>query len=148
TKENFTTPTAEVKTQPSILEDFSLNPRYTFETFVVGSNNRLAHAACLAVSKTPGEIYNPLFLYGGVGLGKTHLIQAIGNEIKKKHPNKVVVYTTSEKFMNEMINAIRTKNMSKFKDRYRKVDALLIDDIQFLAGKVGTQEEFFHTFNT
>ncbi|TES95591.1 chromosomal replication initiator protein DnaA [Patescibacteria group bacterium] len=137
----------ELTTQTSS-RDFGLNPRYTFENFVVGNNNRLAHAACLAVSKTPGEIYNPLFIYGGVGLGKTHLLQAIGNQIKKTNLNKKVVYTTSEKFMNEMISAIRGRSMNKFKDRYRKVDVLIIDDIQFLAGKESTQEEFFHTFNS
>jgi len=128
-------------------QDFYLNPRYTFSSFIVGNNNRLAHAACMAVSKTPGEIYNPLFIYGGVGLGKTHLLQATGDEVLKNHPRKVVVYTTSEKFMNEMIDSIRTKQMSKFKERYRNVDVLIIDDIQFLAGKESTQEEFFHTFN-
>ncbi|MFC1651636.1 chromosomal replication initiator protein DnaA [Patescibacteria group bacterium] len=135
-------------TTPTGSKDFYLNPRYTFEKFVVGNNNRLAHAACLAVSKTPGEIYNPLFIYGGVGLGKTHLLQAIGNQVKKVDPDKKIVYTTSEKFMNEMIGSIRTKSMNRFKERYRKIDILIIDDIQFLAGKESTQEEFFHTFNS
>ncbi len=132
----------------SISDDFHLNPRYNFDNFVVGGNNRLVHAACSAVSKTPGEIYNPLFVYGGVGLGKTHLLQAIGNKVKEETPEKIVIYISSEKFMNEMIDAIRHKSMDKFKNKYRKVDVLIIDDIQFLAGKESTQEEFFHTFNT
>jgi len=124
-----------------------LNPKYTFETFIVGDGNKLAHAACQAVAKKPGEIYNPLFLYGGVGLGKTHLMQAIGNAIIKKMKNKKVVYVTCEKFVNEFIQAISTGRINRFKNNYRNIDILLIDDIQFLAGKEGTQEEFFHTFN-
>lgn len=131
-------------------EDFNenLNPRYTFDSFVVASNNELAHAACLAVSKKPGAIYNPLFIYGGVGLGKTHLLQSIGNEILKKDPGKKIKYASSEKFTNELIDAISGKNTKPFKDLYRKIDILIIDDIQFLAGKEKTQEEFFYTFNT
>ncbi|MCK5085756.1 chromosomal replication initiator protein DnaA, partial [Candidatus Parcubacteria bacterium] len=125
-----------------------LNPQYTFENFIVGSNNELAYAACLAVSKKLGTAYNPLFIYGGVGLGKTHLLQSIGNEILKKDPNKKVKYASSEKFTNELINAISGKNTKAFKEIYRKIDILIIDDIQFLAGKEKTQEEFFHTFNT
>ena len=128
--------------------DSFLNPQYTFENFIVGSNNELAYAACLAVSKKLGAAYNPLFIYGGVGLGKTHMLQSIGNEILKKDPSKRVKYASSEKFTNELINAISGKNTKAFKEIYRKIDILIIDDIQFLAGKEKTQEEFFHTFNT
>lgn len=124
-----------------------LNPKYTLETFVIGKNNELAHAACLAITKNPGTQYNPLFIYGGVGLGKTHLIQAVGYELSKNCPKQKVLYTTSEKFTNDYINAISQKRMDEFKRLYREVGALLVDDIQFLAGKEGTQEEFFHTFN-
>ncbi|MFZ5391464.1 MAG: chromosomal replication initiator protein DnaA [Patescibacteria group bacterium] len=125
-----------------------LNPRYIFDNFIVGKHNELAHAAALAVSEKPGQVYNPLFLYGGVGLGKTHLMQAIGHEILKKDPNKKVIYAPCEKFTTEFIQAIGSGKTEKFKSTYRNVDLLLIDDIQFLAGKEGTQEEFFHTFNT
>ena len=128
--------------------DSFLNPQYTFGNFIVGSNNELAYAACLAVSKKLGTAYNPLFIYGGVGLGKTHMLQSIGNEILRKDPNKKVKYASSEKFTNELINAISGKNTKAFKEIYRKIDILIIDDIQFLAGKEKTQEEFFHTFNT
>lgn len=121
--------------------------RYTFDNFVVGSNNRLAHAAASAIAKNPGSTYNPLFLYGGVGLGKTHLMHAIGNQIKKDYPDKKVVYCTSEKFTNELVNAIKNRKAEEFKRNYRSIDVLLIDDIQFIAGKEQTQEEFFHTFN-
>lgn len=124
-----------------------LNPRYTFETLVIGKNNELAHAACIAVAKNPGNQYNPLFIYGGVGLGKTHLMQAVGNRLLEQGQRPRVLYVTSEKFTNDYINAISQKRMDDFKKSYRDVDALLIDDIQFLAGKEGTQEEFFHTFN-
>ncbi|MCK4891174.1 MAG: chromosomal replication initiator protein DnaA [Candidatus Pacebacteria bacterium] len=125
-----------------------LNPKYTFENFIIGSNNELAHAACSAVSKKLGSVYNPLFIYGGVGLGKTHLLQSIGNKILKNDPDKKVKYASSEKFTNELINAISGKNTKSFKEIYRRIDVLIIDDIQFLAGKEKTQEEFFHTFNT
>ncbi|MFH1749768.1 MAG: chromosomal replication initiator protein DnaA [bacterium] len=125
----------------------SLNPKYTFKTFVVGQSNKLAHAAGLAISKNPGKSYNPLFLYGGVGLGKTHLMQAIGREIQKKDPKNKVLYVSCERFCNEFIQSIRSGNVNDFKKTYRGTDALLIDDVQFLAGKEGTQEEFFHTFN-
>ena len=125
-----------------------LNFKYNFSSFVVGSNNELAFAACQAASKNPGVVYNPLFIYGGVGLGKTHLLQSIGNEILKNNPEKKVKYASSEKFTNELIDAIGGKNTKLFKDIYRNIDILIIDDIQFLAGKEKTQEEFFHTFNT
>lgn len=128
-----------------------LNPKYTFETFVVGENNNFAHAASLAVADAPGETYNPLFIYGGVGLGKTHLMQAIGNYIIRQNPSLKVMYVTSEAFTIELIESIKTeKNTSNksFREKYRNVDVLLIDDIQFIIGKISTQDEFFHTFNT
>ena len=124
-----------------------LNPKYTFETFVVGKGNELANAAAAAVAEKPGIKYNPLFIYGGVGLGKTHVLQAIGNEIVRRNPNTKVMYVTCEKFTNDFIGAIKSGRGKEFKDTYRTVDLLLIDDIQFLTGKDGTQEEFFHTFN-
>ena len=126
----------------------SLNPRYTFTSFVVGNNNRLAHAAALAVTEAPGASYNPLFLYGGAGLGKTHLMHAIGNEILRNNKDFKVLYVTSEKFTNEFVNAIKDNTNEKFRNKYRTVDVLLIDDIQFIAKKDAVQEEFFHTFNT
>jgi chromosomal replication initiator protein len=124
-----------------------LNPRYTFDAFVIGSGNQFAHAACQAVAERPSKAYNPLFLYGGVGMGKTHLMQAIGHEIKRRTPQAAICYVSSEKFTNEMINSLRYDKMISFRDKFRTVDVLLVDDIQFLAQKERTQEEFFHTFN-
>src|SRR5215831_15097066 len=124
-----------------------LNPRYTFDTFIVGSSNQFAHAACRAVAEAPSRSYNPLFIYGGVGLGKTHLMHAVGQYVLLHDRNLKLTYISSERFMNEMINAVRYDRVLDFRERYRSVDVLLVDDIQFLAGKEGTQTEFFHTFN-
>ncbi|HZR26091.1 MAG TPA: chromosomal replication initiator protein DnaA [Vicinamibacterales bacterium] len=124
-----------------------LNPRYTFDTFIVGSSNQFAHAACRAVAEAPSRSYNPLFIYGGVGLGKTHLMHAVGQYVLRHDRNLKLTYISSERFMNEMINAVRYDRVLDFRERYRSVDVLLVDDIQFLAGKEGTQTEFFHTFN-
>src|SRR6202521_1809276 len=134
--------------EPVLHEASQLNPKFQFQHFVVGNNSRFAHAACRAVAETPARAYNPLFLYGGVGLGKTHLMHAIGHAVLEKHHRKRVAYVTSEKFMNEMITSIQEGRMNDFRTRYRTVDVLLVDDIQFLAGKDRTQEEFFHTFNS
>ena len=136
-------PEAELESNHS-----TLNPKYTFETFVVGNNNRFAHAAAFAVGNEPGKSYNPLFLYGGVGLGKTHLMHAIGNRIVEDNTASNVLYVTSEKFTNQLINAIKDNKTEIFRNKYRNIDVLLIDDIQFIAGKDRVQEEFFHTFNT
>ncbi|MCI8865165.1 MAG: chromosomal replication initiator protein DnaA [Lachnospiraceae bacterium] len=139
------------KVSQEALQSANLNPKYTFDTFVVGANNNLAHAASLAVAESPSEIYNPLFIYGGVGLGKTHLMHSVANFIMKNNPNAKILYVTSEKFTNELIDAIRNKNnisTTEFREKYRNNDVLLIDDIQFIIGKESTQEEFFHTFNT
>ena len=127
--------------------EHSLNPKYTFDKFVVGSSNQFAHAASLGAADTPGKTYNPLFIYGGVGLGKTHLMHAIGHAIRQRDRHMRVSYVTSEKFMNELINAIRYDSTQSFREKYRSIDVLLMDDVQFLAGKERTQEEFFHTFN-
>ncbi|OGY45881.1 MAG: hypothetical protein A2744_00840 [Candidatus Buchananbacteria bacterium RIFCSPHIGHO2_01_FULL_44_11] len=130
-----------------MMNEFGINPRYNFTSFVIGKGNELAQAASMAVSNNPGKVYNPLFIYGGVGLGKTHLMQAIGNNVLKTLPNKKVLYVSCEKFTNDFIRSISTNQSQKFKNIYRSVDVLLVDDIQFLAGKEGTQEAFFHTFN-
>ena len=125
-----------------------LNPKYTFDTFVVGSNNKFAQAAAMGVADNPGSKYNPFFIYGGVGLGKTHLMHSIGNQILNTNPNANILYVTSETFTNQLINALRDQATEKFREKYRNIDVLLIDDIQFIANKKSTQEEFFHTFNT
>ncbi|HRY63093.1 MAG TPA: chromosomal replication initiator protein DnaA [Patescibacteria group bacterium] len=143
----FNQPTREVEFLASTNESHGLNPKYTFEKFIVGKNNELAHAAAKAISEKPGEIYNPLFLYGGVGLGKTHLLQAVGHVLLLKNPKIKVLYTTCEKFTNDFVQAIRTGKTKAFQDKYRDVDLLIIDDIQFMEGKEQTQEQFFHTFN-
>lgn len=137
-----------VTTSPAASDDdVGLNPRYQFESFIVGKGNELAHAAAMASAANPGESYNPLFIHGGVGLGKTHLLQAIGHHVLKTRPTATVRYVTCERFTNEFIQSVRGGRAKEFKDRYRNVDVLLVDDIQFISGKQGTQEEFFHTFN-
>ncbi len=142
-------PSEKLDQQPAKNADFNanLNPKYTFDSFVCGASNQFAHAASQAVANNPASNYNPLFIYGGVGLGKTHLLIAIGNQIRENNKGAKVCYYSSEKFMNEMINSLRYKKMDEFRNKFRKMDILLIDDIQFMAGKEATQEEFFHTFN-
>jgi len=141
--------TIEPVEPPSLpIDENTLNPKYTFAAFVVGKKTELTNAACLAVADKPGRVYNPLFIYGGVGLGKTHLMQAIGHQVRTEKPNAKVLYTTCENFTNEYIKSISEGKSEEFKNKYRSLDTLLIDDVQFLAGKEGTQEAFFHTFNT
>ena len=137
----------EVTPTPSAVIPGGLNPRYTFDTFIVGPSNQFAHAACRAVAEAPSRSYNPLFIYGGVGLGKTHLMHAIGHYVVQHNAGLTLTYISSERFMNEMINAVRFDRVLEFRSRYRSVDVLLVDDIQFVSGKEGTQTEFFHTFN-
>ncbi len=151
TSESIPTHSDELQVSSLLLENSNINGKFTFDTFVVGSNNKFAHAASLAVAEMPGKIYNPLFLHGGVGLGKTHLMHAIANYILKQNPNTKVLYVTSEYFTNELIETLRAGDptgMTKFREKYRNIDVLLIDDVQFIIGKESTQEEFFHTFNT
>ncbi|MBN1353993.1 MAG: chromosomal replication initiator protein DnaA [Candidatus Omnitrophica bacterium] len=136
------------QTDENQLHEARLNPKYSFENFVVGAGNRFAHAASLAITESPAKAYNPFFIYGGVGLGKTHLMHAIGNELVKKSPKLKILYISSEEFTNELIGAIQNRSTQRFRQRYRNVDVLLIDDIHFIAGKESTQEEFFHTFNS
>jgi len=136
------------KQAQDITKEIGLNPKYTFDSFVVGQSNRFTHAAALAVCDSPAKEYNPLFIYGGVGLGKTHLMHAIGQKVAQKFPKMKILYISSEDFTNQLISAIQTRTTVKFREKYRSVDILLIDDIQFIAGKESTQEEFFHTFNT
>ena len=134
--------------KPRQPEPSTLISRYTFENFVVGASNQFAHAACLAVANRPADHYNPLFIYGGVGLGKTHLVNAVGHRVLKRNPGQKVIYTTFESFMNQLIGSLRRDHMNEFKSHYRNIDVLILDDIQFIAGKERTQEEFFHTFNS
>src|SRR5512139_3093232 len=141
-------PTVKSQAQTKSRRGIQLNPKYTFKNFVVGAGNQFAHAACMAVAEQPGKAYNPLFIYGGVGLGKTHLLNAIGNRIAQNDHSAKVCYISSEKFTNELINCLRYEKMTDFRNKYRNKDALLVDDIQFLGGKERTQEEFFHTFNS
>ena len=153
TEDNLSQPIVEEKTDFANTENYSnsfLNPKYTFDNFVIGNNNKFAQAAACAVADSPATAYNPLFIYGGVGLGKTHLMHAIGNKIIQNNPNTKILYVTSEQFMNELINSIKDVNYKNelFRNKYRNIDVLLIDDIQFIAGKRMGQEEFFHTFNT
>jgi len=137
----------KITTQPKKQETYGLNPKYTFDSFIVGKGNELVHAATMAVAEKPGRVYNPLFIYGGVGLGKTHIMQAVGNTLQQNSPNIKVLYATCEDFTNDFINCISAGKMEQFNNIYRSADVLLIDDIQFLTGKEGTQEAFFHTFN-
>jgi chromosomal replication initiator protein len=131
----------------ALFHESNLNPRYTFENFVVAENNELARAACFAVSQNLGVTYNPLFIYGGVGLGKTHLLQALGNEVRQSHPQKIIKYITSERFTSELVDSIKAQKIDKFKEYYQQMDLLIIDDVQFLSGREKTQQEFFHIFN-
>src|SRR5262245_9134443 len=146
--QNYTAVAPEKDVQDRVKPTTQLNSRYTFETFVVGASNQFAHAACRAVAEAPARAYNPLFIYGGVGLGKTHLLNAVGNAVCQRRSLTKIAYLSSEQFTNEVINSIRYDKMLEFRNKYRNMDILLVDDIQFIAGKERTQEEFFHTFNT